>query len=229
MEDIQPSNPDPSPIDNDLTKSLQKMSLRNILNSQITQRRGRETPKAHGYIVHALRVHAGWTIQRIARSLHIPQTTVHRLSIMAKQGKFKVDKRSRRPRIITPHIRQKLVTIVTASSHNRRLPFSSLANLIGICISQDVIRQALHEDGFHRRVARQKPFFTDKVKQRRYNFALLHSHWGIEHQRRLIWTDESAFNVGDTHGRVWVIRRPGEEYGEDCLVPKFHKLSLVMG
>jgi len=44
----------------------------------------------------------------------------------------------------------------------------------------------------------------------------------------VIWTDKSAFNVGGAHGRVWVTCRPGEEYGEDCLVPKFCKLSLVM-
>ena len=112
--------------------------------------------------------------------------TVHCLSIKTKQGKFKVDKRSGRPKIITPHLRQKLVTIVTASSHNRSLPFSSLANLIGIRVSQDVIRQALHQDEFHRRVARQKPFFTDKIKQRPYDFALLHADWRIEQWRRVI-------------------------------------------
>lgn len=96
MEDIQRSNPDPSLTENDLTQSLQKMSLCNILNSQVTQRRRKESPQAHRYMVHALWVHAGWTIRRIARTLHIPQTTVHRLSTKAKQGKFKVDKRSGR-------------------------------------------------------------------------------------------------------------------------------------
>lgn len=49
MEDIQPSNLDPSPVENDLTQSLQKMSLHNILNSQVTQRRGEESPQAHRY------------------------------------------------------------------------------------------------------------------------------------------------------------------------------------
>ena len=27
---------------------------------------------------------------------------------------------------------------------------------------------------------------------------------------------------------MWVTRRPGEEYAEDCLIPKFRKLSLMM-
>ena len=98
------------------------------------------------YMVHALRAHAGWTIRRIARALHIPRTSIHRLSTKARQGKFKVEKRSGRPKIITPPIRQKLVALVTASSHNSRLPFSSLANLIGHRVSQEVIWQAPHED-----------------------------------------------------------------------------------
>ena len=186
MEDIHPSNLDPSPVENDLTQSLQKISLHNILNSQVTQRRGKESPQAHHYMVHAWRAHAGWTIRRIAPALHIPRTTVHRLSTRARQGKFKVDKWSGRPKIITPSIRQKLVTIVTASSHNCCLPFSSLANLIGLRVSQDVIQQGLREDGLNRRVARQKPFFTEKVKHRRYEFALHHAHWGVQHWRRVI-------------------------------------------
>ena len=169
IKDIELSDA-PDPIADELTQSLQKIDLRNILNplgqpnqhSQTPQRRGKEVSIGHRYMAYALRVHAGWTIRRIARTLHIPNTTVHRLTQKTRQGtfKFKSDKRSGRPKIITLPLRQKLVTIVTTSSHHRRLPYASLVNLVGIRVSQDTTRQALQEDGFNRRVVRQKPFLT---------------------------------------------------------------------
>jgi len=95
-------------------------------------------------------------------------------------------------------------------------------------MSARVVRRALHEEGFHRRIARQKPFLTPAQKTKRFNWALEHAHWEVEEWRRVIWTDEAAFNVGGAHGCIWVTWWPGEEYAEDCLVPKFKKLSLLM-
>jgi len=84
VQDSQPSNLDPSPVENNFIQSLQKMSLRNILNSQVTQRRGNESPQAYCYMVHALQAHAGWKIRRIACTPHIPRTTIYRLSTKAR-------------------------------------------------------------------------------------------------------------------------------------------------
>jgi len=215
-------------LESEISQSLETMSLRNILNSPAKQTRGKELTEARRRTIYALRVHAGWTIRRIAQNLNIPRSTTHRLSVEGQHGKFKAKQRTGRPQIVTPIIRNKLVSIATASAHNRRLPFSSLASLIGLRLSTEVVRRALREEGFNRRVARQKPFLTATQKANRYNWALEHASWGIEEWRRVIWTDEASFNVGGAHGRIWVTRRPGEEFNEDCLVPKFKKLSLLM-
>jgi len=44
----------------------------------------------------------------------------------------------------------------------------------------------------------------------------------------VIWSDECAFSVGEVCGTVWVTRRPGEEYNEDCLVPRFPRRNTIM-
>jgi len=44
----------------------------------------------------------------------------------------------------------------------------------------------------------------------------------------IIWSDECAFSVGVVCGTVWVTRRPGEEYDEDCLVPRFPRRTTTM-
>ena len=46
----------------------------------------------------------------------------------------------------------------------------------------------------------------------------------------MIWSDESAFNVGglSSSGQVWVTWQAGKENIEDCLVPKFKKLQTII-
>ena len=46
--------------------------------------------------------------------------------------------------------------------------------------------------------------------------------------RRVIWTDECYIWLGKRPGRVYITRRAGEEYLDDCLVPKFDKKDSVM-
>jgi hypothetical protein len=43
----------------------------------------------------------------------------------------------------------------------------------------------------------------------------------------VIWTDECAFNVGASPGRVFVTRAAHEEYEATCLVPRFKKLDTI--
>lgn len=52
--------------------------------------------------------------------------------------------------------------------------------------------------------------------------------WAVEGMCKLIWTDESAFNIGGVAGNTWVTGLPKEEYLEACLDFTFHKLETIM-
>lgn len=177
--------------------------------------------------IYALREYGRWTIRKISRTLCIPRSTVHRI---CQRGPNDLAPRYRsgRPSLITPTIRRRLIEIATASSQNRRLPLASIARLAGIRASSKALRQAFHIEGYHRRIARQKPFLNALAKQRRLEWAESRVYWTVEDWRKVIWTDESAFNIGGSHGNVWITRKPGEQDMEDCLIPKFRKLSLLM-
>lgn len=51
----------------------------------------------------------------------------------------------------------------------------------------------------------------------------------VEGWKKVISTNESAFNIGGVQGNIWVIRKPDENDKEYCLILKFHKLSLLIG
>lgn len=90
------------------------------------------------------------------------------------------------------------------------------------------MRTAFDTEGYHRRIARSKPFLNTANKQRRLAWALEHEHWSIQDWLRVIWTDEAAFYVGGFRGNTWVTRNAQEEYHEQCLLPKFQRLLHVM-
>jgi len=83
-------------------------------------------------------------------------------------------------------------------------------------------------EGYSRRVARKKPFLDERKRGLRLAFAQAHQGWSKDDWRRVIWTDECYVWLSGHTSRVWVTRRPGEEYNDDCLLPKFPKKNSIM-
>jgi len=46
--------------------------------------------------------------------------------------------------------------------------------------------------------------------------------------RKVVFTDECSISAGGSHGNVWVTRKPGEEFLENCIAPKFSDYTAVM-
>ena len=45
-------------------------------------------------------------------------------------------------------------------------------------------------------LAQKKPFLRDDHRRRRLKFALQHQNWTFEEWKKVIWTDESTFEIG---------------------------------
>ena len=66
------------------------------------------------------------------------------------------------------------------------------------------IKNALHESRFYNQVAQKKPFSTDAHKHKRFEFAFAHRKWTSEEWEKVIWTDESTFEVRKTLRQIIV-------------------------
>lgn len=118
--------------------------------------------------------------------------------------------------------------IATQDSVCRRLTFTEVADIADIQACESVLRDAFEAEGYFRRVARKKPFLDAAKKAKRLAWAMAHRDWTLEDWRHIIWTDESYIRLNGKGGRVWITRHVGEEFHEDCLVPKFQNKNSVM-
>ena len=48
----------------------------------------------------------------------------------------------------------------------------------------------------------------------------------VRNWRKKIWSDECYVYLGDNCGRIFITRRPGEEFRDDCCVAKFTQSSV---
>lgn len=164
---------------------------------------------------------------QISEATGIPQSTVSDIST-GETPRTPSKRQKGTGVLITTPDRERLVALATESAFNRRRPLSEIAELAGITACARTLRTTFARMGYHRRIARIKPFLTQPAKDKRLEWALAHADWTVADWSTVIWTDECALKVGEVSGNVWVTRLPGEEYHEDCLQPKFRKRPTVM-
>jgi len=130
--------------------------------------------------------------------------------------------------VVTDDLRSRLIARATASSQNRRCPYTQVAELEGIQLGRRALRSVFESEGYHRRVVWIKPFLSENSEGRRFEWGGLFHNWSSEDWMDVIWSDECSFSVGEVSGTVCVTRRPREKYEEDCLMPYIARRTTIM-
>ena len=82
--------------------------------------------------------------------------------------------------------------------------------------STTTVKRRLRSAGLNGRIARRKPLLSPKHRQARLEFAKGHINWSANEWRKVVWSDESKFNIFNSDGRTYVRRRVGEELMDEC-------------
>ncbi|KAF4620782.1 hypothetical protein D9613_000081 [Agrocybe pediades] len=166
----------------------------------------------------------GATISEAGRRFGVSKTSAHRIwKRYESQGNTENLPRSGRPSKVNDRMRR---CIVQTARKNRRMPLTEVAKNIPANISISTIRRVLAKEGYHRRCARKVPYLTNRHKSERLSWAKLYKGFTRENWKSVIWSDECYIYLGDSHSRIYVTRRPDEEYKEECVVPTFKQSSV---
>lgn len=164
---------------------------------------------------------SGKSIREISKLQKIPLSTVHYIIKKFKtQGKTSNNHRSGRPRVTTS---TEDLNIVMKSKRNRRLTAPEIAADINLGRSKPVsvttIKRRLLDAGLKGCIAASKPLLKTINKKKRLNWAREYQNWTTDDWKKVLWSDESKFEVFGSKRRMFVRRRPNERALEPCIVP----------
>ncbi|MBW0530837.1 hypothetical protein O181_070552 [Austropuccinia psidii MF-1] len=153
---------------------------------------------------------AGLSFRAIAEWNNLPLTTVYNTFQKYEQiGTVTTQQKSGRPTKLTERDRRQLSRIITRC---RRLTVAQVTSLMTSHVSNRTIQREIHKLGKHSRIAPKKPYLRPQDFQRRLAFAQAHRHWTINEWAKVIWTDESAFELGKRVDQVRVWRTANEKW-----------------
>ena len=111
--------------------------------------------------------------------------------------------------------------VVKMVQKNRFLSAPKVSSLLekdfGLKVSPCTIRKRLKESGFKARVPRKKPFLSKIHQKRRLAFAKKYVNMPVSFWRKVLWTDESKFNLVKSDGAQKVWRKKGEAFTLSCI------------
>lgn len=145
----------------------------------------------------------------IAVELKMPPSTVYIVLHNCRlRGRVVPLKSPRRPRKLTYHNMRHLKRML---DDDRCLPLMEITNkMTDIAkVSCRIVRNALNDLPYRNRVAAKKPFLSEKHKAQRLVFARQYRDWTVE-DWKVIWTDESCFEIGKNSRQIRVWRKSCE-------------------
>lgn len=163
---------------------------------------------------------SGSSSYEIARILGLNCRSVRR--IIAKHersGSVENKPHTGRPRKTDERYDRRLVILSKSDRHKTARKLNSeMSEETGVNLSDRSVRRRLLDNGLQGCIAKKKPFISEKKNRRaRLSFAKDHKDWSMDDWCKVLWSDESKFNMRASDGARYVRRMEGESLSTRCL------------
>lgn len=93
------------------------------------------------------------------------------------------------------------------------------AEHLNLSLSSRTVRRRLCEEKLFARRPAKKPLISMKNRNARLSFARRFQYWSKSDWQKVLWSDESKFNLFSSDGIRYVRRPQGQRYNPRCQVP----------
>lgn len=161
----------------------------------------------------------GLSSRKIAQKVGFNQSTVVRMLNKYRQTGTTNQIKGRGRKRLSTDAQDRM--LVRACLRNRKATSAQLKReweeSCGVKATSRTVRNRLVKNGLIARRPRKKPLLTKSMRKARLDWAKRHRHWSSNDWAKVIFSDESKFNLHGTDGIEFVRRRTGEEFHPDCL------------
>lgn len=163
-------------------------------------------------IARALR-EEGYSYAAIASKTNL---TYRQVQLACQAGRPSPKKPPGQRRKLSEERLDEIIEFITASKEGRRMTYDQLIEALQLLVSRETLRKALARRRYHRCKALRKPPISERTRELRLTFAQEHVNWTREQWQKVLWTDET-WVTSTYHRRIYVTRRAGEEFEDNCL------------
>lgn len=155
----------------------------------------------------------GKSVRKIAEMVNCPKSTIQDIIQRFKTSKSVENKpKSGRPKLFS-HADERWIVQQVKKDPCLSAPklASEVSQYLGKAVNAETIRSVLRKQNFHGRVARKKPFISKQNKKKRLEFAKMNKIMDLSFWSKVLYSDESKFNIFRSDGRHYVWRKPCTE------------------
>ena len=156
----------------------------------------------------------------IAEILDHPKSTVGDvIKKYNEEGLTSTKKCPGRPKKLTNRDERHLAKVIKENRSNTLEEITEKFNTaMEISVSNRTIQRTLHNIGYSGHAAKKKPLVSEKNRKKRFGWCRMRRNWNSE-WNKIVWSDESRFELFNNDSQNWVWRKKDEKYRVDCLKP----------
>ncbi|MBW0587198.1 hypothetical protein O181_126913 [Austropuccinia psidii MF-1] len=104
----------------------------------------------------------------------------------------------------------------------RHASLNEITNSIKKEVSSQTVQKVFHKEGIFSRIAVVKPHLQPHDFDELLAFARSHVDWLVEDWKKVIWTDDSSFELERNLTPTFFWKTQGEKYSFECQVAQHH-------